>query len=109
MTGQEEDIVAAIKSRVDPDRFDFNRAEGRRDFDNALRAELRKINDNSLRAHAGEMLKHWRMGIFGEKAPMWEWQKPDLIARVEAIEAYLGLTPRHRQKEITTLQPKERK
>ena len=97
------DIVAEIKSRVDPSRFDFTRAEGRRDFDNALRAELKKIRDNSLRAHAGEMLKHWRLDQFGQHAPMWEWQKPGVIARLEAIEAFLGLKPRPQQTEIKSL------
>lgn len=85
------DIVAEIKSRVDPARFDFTRAEGRRDFDNALRAELRKIGDNSLRAHAGEMLKHWRLDLFG-------WPDPASIhlmkLRLDAIEAQLRMHPR---------------
>jgi hypothetical protein len=100
----EQDIVAAIKARVDPARFDFSRAEGRRDFDNALRAELRKIADSSLRAHAGEMLKAWRAELFG--LPSQPWSHPALLARVEAIEAYLGLQPRPSQREITTLKPK---
>ncbi len=97
------DIVAEIKSRVDPARFDFTRAEGRRDFDSALRAELTKIKDSSLRAHAGEMLKHWRLDLFGQHASMWEWQKPSVIARLEAIEAFLGLKPRPQQTEIKSL------
>lgn len=84
-------IVAEIKSRVDPARFDFTRAEGRRDFDNALRAELKKIADDSLRAHAGEMLKHWRLDLFG-------WPDPASIyrmkLRLDAIEAQLRIQPR---------------
>lgn len=97
------DIVAEIKSRIDSAQFDFTRAEGRRDFDNALRAELTKIKDSSLRAHAGEMLKHWRLDLFGQHAPMCEWQKPGVIARLEAIEAFLGLKPRPQQTEIKSL------
>lgn len=99
------DIVAEIKTRVDPARFDFTRAEGRRDFDNALRAEVRQIKDNSLRAHAVEIIKRWRMELFGEHAPMWEWQMPSIVARLEAIEAFLGLKPRPQQTDIKSLKP----
>jgi hypothetical protein len=58
------DILSEIKRRVDPTRFDFTRAEGRADFDDALRAEIQKIADKSLRQHVHEMLKEWRWSLY---------------------------------------------
>lgn len=60
------DVVAAIKSAVDPAAYDLTRAEGRADFDDALRAELAKIEDKLVRAHAGQMIRQWRVELFGE-------------------------------------------
>lgn len=97
------DIVSDIKSRFDPAAFNFATAEGRRDFDNALRAELLQIEDASLRVHAAEMLKDWRLDLFAPHEPMSEWQKPAVIARLEAIEAFLGLKPQLQQTEIKSL------
>lgn len=54
------DIVAEIKAAIDPGYYDFGTAEGRSDFDDALRTELVKIGDSTLRAHAAEMIKEWR-------------------------------------------------
>jgi hypothetical protein len=54
------DVVAEIKAAVDPRYYDFGKAEGRSDFDDALRAELVKIEDSTLRFHAAEMIKEWR-------------------------------------------------
>lgn len=58
------DVVAAIKRAVDPGAYDLTRAEGRADFDDALRAELAKIEDERLRMHAGEMIRNWRRALF---------------------------------------------
>ena len=110
MVEQSSNIVAEIKARVDLSRFDFSRAEDRRDFDNALRAELRKIEDTSLRGHAAELLKIWRMEVFGDALrPFTDPYLRNLTERLEAVEAFLGLTPRPRQKEIKSLRPKGEK
>lgn len=58
------DIVADIKAAVDPKAYDFSRAEGRADFDDALRAQLAKIEDERLRSHAAEMIREWRACLF---------------------------------------------
>lgn len=97
------DIVSLIKSRVDPGAYDLTTAEGRTEFDNALRAELAKIEDSNLRAHAGEMLKLWRWQVFG--LPQGLAIDPFIIGlqrRLEAIEARLGIKT---QNEITSLKP----
>lgn len=59
-----EDVVAEIKGRVCPEKYDFSKAEGRAAFDNALRTEIAKIRDESIRGHAGDMLKVWRISLF---------------------------------------------
>jgi hypothetical protein len=59
------DVVADIKAAVDPAAYDLTRAEGRADFDDALRDELAKIDDERLRMHAAEMIRDWRAGLFG--------------------------------------------
>jgi len=58
------DVVAAIKAAVDSSLYDLTRAEGRADFDDALRAEIAKIEDSAVRAHAGEMIRQWRQDLF---------------------------------------------
>ena len=65
---REGDVVAAIRKAVPPGRYDLNRAEGRADFDDALRAELAKIEDVTLRQHAAEMVRHWREKLFSHPA-----------------------------------------
>jgi len=104
--GKQEDIVSYIKSKVNPEQYDFSLAEGRRDFDNALRDQLRAVRDPSLRAHAGEMLKRWRLELFG-MPDQHSWV--EMERRLSALEAYLKLTPnkRRRQTEIKSLRPKE--
>jgi hypothetical protein len=59
-------IVEDIKAAVNPADYDLNRAEGRADFDDALRAEIarRAPDDEKLRRHAGDMLGVWRRGLF---------------------------------------------
>lgn len=103
-----EGVVAYIKRKVNPETFDFSIAEGRRDFDNALRAELKLIRDPSLRAHAGEMLKRWRLELFG-MPDQHSWV--EMERRLNALEAYLKLTPnkRPRHTEIKSLRPRETK
>jgi hypothetical protein len=54
------DVIAMIKERVNPAGFDLTTAEGRADFDDALRAQLRKVSDTTLRNHAADLLKAWR-------------------------------------------------
>ena len=65
------DIVAEIKAIVSPDRFDLSRAEGRADFDDALRAQIDRLSgdDKILRRHAGEMIAEWRRGLLWPKPP----------------------------------------
>ena len=92
-----EGIVEQIKSKVNPDNFDFSLAEGRRDFDNALRAELRLVRDPILRAHAGEMLKQWRLELFG-MPDQHSWI--EMERRLNALEAYLKLKPNKRPKQV---------
>lgn len=58
------DILSDIKKRCDPKGYDFTRAEGRADFDDALRAEIGKITDETLRRHVGEMCKEWRWSLY---------------------------------------------
>lgn len=53
---------------VDPHAFDLSRAEGRADFDDALRQEIRKIEDDGLRCHAGAMIREWRIALFAADA-----------------------------------------
>ena len=59
-------IVEDIKAAVDPANYDLTRAEGRADFDDALRAEIsrRAPDDEKLRRHAGDMLGMWRRELF---------------------------------------------
>lgn len=58
------DVVANIKCTVNPGDYDLLRAEGRADFDDALRTELDKIEDRAVRAHASEMIRQWRHELF---------------------------------------------
>lgn len=60
---REGDCVSDIMKAVNPAAFDLTRAEGRADFDDALRAELLKIDDDALRSHAAAMLRDWRRGL----------------------------------------------
>lgn len=101
MTDQ-PNIVADIKARADLSAFDFTRAEHRAAFDAWLRAELGKIDDEHVRAHAVDMIREWRHELFGLPSQV---LAADLIARLEAVEAYLGLTPAPRRapQEIHTL------
>ena len=59
-------IVEDIKAAVNPADYDLNRAEGRADFDDALRAEIsrRAPDDEKLRRHAADMLAVWRRELF---------------------------------------------
>jgi hypothetical protein len=69
MTARREgDVVADIKRAVNPGAYDLLKAEGRADFDDALRAELAKIADERLRQHAGEMIREWRLVLFNAPA-----------------------------------------
>lgn len=95
------DIVSDIKARIDLTAFDLTTAEGRRDLDNTLRAEMREIADDSLRAHAAEMLKAWRWELFGTAlVPLNDPYLRRLDARMTAIERRIGI---NRQREITSL------
>lgn len=82
------DIVSQIKARIDLAAFDLSTAEGRLDFDKALRAELAKITDIWLSRHAAEILKDWRRDLFGgvDHAELHQ-----LRDRIAAIEARLGI------------------
>jgi hypothetical protein len=63
------DVVRDIKAAVRPEGYDFTRAEGRADFDDALRAEIKKRtgDDEHLRRHVGQMMQEWRKELFGWK------------------------------------------
>ncbi len=84
------DIVSRIKARIDLAGFDLRTAEGRLDFDKALRDELAKIKDIWLSRHAAEILKEWRRDLFGtiDHAELHQ-----LRDRIAAIEARLGIDP----------------
>lgn len=64
------DILSDIKKRVDPASYDFTRAEGRADFDDALRAEIKQIDDEVLRQHVGQMCKEWRWTLYHGMHPV---------------------------------------
>lgn len=69
MTARREgDVVADIKRAVNPGAYDLVKAEGRADFDDALRAELAKIADERLRQHAVQMIRDWREALFSAPA-----------------------------------------
>jgi hypothetical protein len=59
------DIVAEIKLRCPPEAFDLDRAEGRADWDDALRAAISELSgdDQQLKRHAGDMIGAWRRRI----------------------------------------------
>jgi hypothetical protein len=61
-------VVADIKRAVNPDDYDLLTAEGRADFDDALRTELAKIFDERLREHAAQMIRDWRVELFNSPA-----------------------------------------
>lgn len=62
------DVVAEIKRAVKPGAYDLLKAEGRADFDDALRAELAKITDERLRQHAAQIIREWRQALFDAPA-----------------------------------------
>jgi hypothetical protein len=74
------DVVAEIKEKVDSAQYDLLRAEGRADFDDALRAELAKVADPAVRAHAGEMIRQWRQGLL----------YPDILSRQRLVDVISG-------------------
>lgn len=100
------DIVADIKARAQLDAYDLARAEDRAAFDNWLRAELSKISDGNIRAHAAEILRDWRREVFGQLSA---GDVGSIIARIEAIEAFLGLQPRPQSWPEEITQPLRRK
>jgi hypothetical protein len=59
-------VFEKIKSHCSPDAFDLRTAEGRSDWDDALRERLLALagEDRILRSHAAEMVKHWRRDVF---------------------------------------------
>lgn len=71
--------------------LDLKTAEDRARLDRSLRGELTAIADEHLRSHVAEILRGLRRRAFGHLDG-----EPDLravIARVQAIEAHLGLAP----------------
>ena len=56
-------VVVDIMAKVNPATFLLRTAEGRSDFDDALRAEIGGIEDETLRRHAGQMIKDWRQSV----------------------------------------------
>lgn len=65
---REGDIVASVKGRVSPDAYNLATAEGRADFDDALRLEIWRLApaDKTLRRHAGVMIQEWRNELFAK-------------------------------------------
>ena len=59
-------VFEKIKVQCQPGAFELRTAEGRADWDDALRACLLALTgeDASLRSHASEMVKHWRRDVF---------------------------------------------
>lgn len=64
---REGDICAHIKAACDPADFDFSRAEGRADFDDALRSRIVSIEDDTLRRHVAEMIRQWRAELWARR------------------------------------------
>lgn len=64
------DIFGDIQKLVDPAKYDFTKAEGRADFDDALRAEIAKIEDKTLRNHVGETCREWRWSLYHAMHPV---------------------------------------
>lgn len=77
------DVVAEIKASCPPDAHDFATAEGRRDFDNLLRAALARIGDPALRSNAAEMIREWR-------ARLYRLPGSDIADRLEVAEASIA-------------------
>lgn len=67
------DIVAEVKLRCPPEAFDLTRAEGRADWDDALRAAITALtgDDEALARHAGDMIGDWRRRILRPDAVGW--------------------------------------
>lgn len=65
MTKRSGNVVADIKAAVDPQSFELTTAEGRADFDDALRREIyeRSGDDENLRRHAGDLIGVWRRSV----------------------------------------------
>jgi fructose-1,6-bisphosphatase len=59
------DIVAEIIDLCPAQAFDLTRAEGRADWDDALRAAITELagDDETLKRHAGDMIAQWRRQI----------------------------------------------
>lgn len=98
---QAADIVSRIKAACPPEAHDLTTAEGRRDLDNRLRAQMAAIGDRWLRAHAAEMIREWREELFGwHRRPRGTWSEirqlrrpdrdDDLAVRLAEAEAQIG-------------------
>lgn len=59
-------IFEKIKAQCAPGAFDLRTAEGRADWDDALRECILALagDDKPLKGHAAEMVKHWRRDVF---------------------------------------------
>lgn len=85
---QSADIVSRIKAACPPEAHDLTTAEGRRDLDNRLRAQMAAIGDRWLRVHAAEMIREWREDLFGRgPGPR---RDDDLAVRLAEAEAQIG-------------------
>jgi hypothetical protein len=93
------DIVSLIKSACPPDNHDLGTAEGRKAWDDALRAELAKVECYHLRSHASNFVKEWRYQVYlgakpREIAEMGARTLFELERRISALEVLAGLAGR---------------
>jgi hypothetical protein len=104
-----DDIVATIKAKMLAEKHDIDTAEGRTNFDVALRRHWRAIKDKWIKANAVELLRRWRWELFDEGyqygATADEVRK--LRNRVAVLEARLDIS-QPEPCEIKTLLPRAR-
>lgn len=95
------DTVADIIAKTEAEKFDIDKAEGRADCDDFLRAEIAEIIDPVLRQHVAEGIRRWRWKTYDLGQT---YRTSSLIRRIEVIERTLGITPPE-PVEITTFNP----
>jgi hypothetical protein len=103
------DIVATIKAKMFAEKYDIDTAEGRANFDAALRRHLKAIKDKWIKANAVELLRRWRWELFDEGYQYGATadEVRALRERISALEAQLDISS-PAPREIKTLRRKGR-
>jgi hypothetical protein len=104
-----DDIVATIKAKILAKKHDIDTAEGRVNFDAALRWHLGTIKDKWIKASAAELLRRWRWDLFDEGYQYGATadEVRELRNRVAVLEARLDIS-QPEPCEIKTLLPRAR-